>query len=333
MKQKVLAILLSFSLLFALCVSLVGCGEPERWEEDGRIRVLSTVFPSYDFARAIGGEAVDARMLVRPGSNTHSYEPTANDVILIRECDVFIYVGGENDAWVHDLLSAMDTEGMVILSLYDIAETLHEEEHKDGMESDHVHTDECEDEHGHKHDHEAAYDEHVWTSFENAGAILKAIRDALIRQAPELYSTFDENANAYLNALTDIESEYREAVALAQANTLLFGDRFPFLYLTKELGLDYLAAFSGCSSVTEPTVSNLIYLIEQAEKAQIPIILYVETSEHSHKTADLIAAEVGAETRMLHSGHTVSREDYETGITYLDLLRQNLTVIREALNP
>ena len=327
MKRKAITILLTLALLLGMSATLVGCAEAERWEEDGRIRVLSTVFPSYDFARAVGGKAVDARMLIRPGSNMHSYEPTANDVILIRECDVFIYVGGESDAWVGELLSSIDTEDMVILSLTEIASTLLHEEHKEGMETDHVHTEDCD----HEHEHEEAYDEHVWTSFENASAILEAIRDALTVCDPDQSSAFDENANVYQNELKKIEEEYRTAVEGAPRSTLLFGDRFPFLYLTQELGLDYLAAFSGCSSVTEPSVSNLIYLIEQAEAQRIPVILYVESSESSHKTADRIAEETGAETRMLHSGHTLSREDFEAGVTYLDLLRQNLTVIREAL--
>ena len=329
MQRKALSILLILSLLLPL--GLASCARAERWEEDGRIRVLSTVFPSYDFARAIGGEAVDARMLIRPGSNMHSYEPTANDAILIRECDVFIYVGGESDAWVSDLLSALDTEKTVVISLMDVAKTRLAEEHPEEMESDHVHGEDCEDEHGHSHDHKEAYDEHVWTSFENARAMVAAIRDALGSCAPELSSTFAENADEYLTELSALEAEYRATVAGAKRSTLLFGDRFPFLYLTRELGLDYRAAFSGCSTATEPSVSGLIHLIEQAKELGVPVILYVESSATSHKTADRIAEEAGAKTAMLHSGHTLSREDMEAGVTYLDLLRQNLTVIREAL--
>lgn len=327
MQRKALSILLILSLLLPL--GLASCARAERWEEDGRIRVLSTVFPSYDFARAIGGEAVDARMLIRPGSNMHSYEPTANDAILIRECDVFIYVGGESDAWVSDLLSALDTEKTVVISLMDVAKTRLEEEHPEGEDSDHVHGEHCEHEHG--HDHEEAYDEHVWTSFENARAMVAAIRDALTLCAPELSSTFAENADGYLAELSALEAEYRATVAGSKQDTLLFGDRFPFLYLTRELGLDYRAAFSGCSTATEPSVSGLIHLMEQAKELEVPVILYIESSAASHKIADRIAEEVGAKTAMLHSGHTLSREDMEAGVTYLDLLRQNLTVIREAL--
>lgn len=331
MKQKTIVL---FLVLALLCTALVGCGGREQWAEDGRVRVLSTVFPSYDFARAVGGEAVDARMLVRPGSNLHSYEPTANDAILIKECDIFIYVGGESDAWVTDLLASINTDGLIVISLKEVSATLLAEEHKAGMESDHVHTGACEDEHGHEeHEHEEAYDEHVWTSFENATAIVKAIRDALSDCAPSHISTFDENANGYLKELALLEEEYRRVVENAPHRTLFFGDRFPMLYLTRELGLDYEAAFSGCSTTTEPTVSNLIYLMEQAKAQKTPVILYTETSASAHKTADLIAEEAGAETRMIHSGHSISREEMEAGITYLDLLRQNLTAIREALHP
>ena len=315
---------LAFILILVLILpaALCSCARADGWSDDGRIRVLSTVFPSYDFARAIGGDAVDARMLIRPGSNMHSYEPTAADTILIQECDIFIYVGGESDAWVSRLLSSIDTEGMIVISLCDVADHLLEEEH--------VHTEECDEEHAH-HEHEAAYDEHVWTSFANAAEIVKAIEEAISACAPAQSSTFGKNANTYLDELSALEAEYRRAVDSAARKTLFFGDRFPMLYLVRELGLDYRAAFSGCSTVTEPTVSALIHLIEEARALDSPVILYMESSEHSHKTADHIAEEVGAETRMLHSGHSLSREEFEAGVSYLDLLRQNLVVIREAL--
>ena len=327
--KKAISLLLFAALLLSLVASLPGCASGHSWEENGKIRILSTIFPSYDMARAIGGENADSQMLIRPGSNMHSYEPTASDVILIQECDIFIYVGGESDAWVSELLSSIDTEGMIILSLTEIAVTLHKEVHQ---EIGHAHTDECITEHDHEHVHEVGYDEHVWTSFENAVAIVSAIQKALSEHAPEQSSTFDENAQVYLNELNKIRAEYESLIHSSKKNTLLFGDRFPFLYLAEEMGLSYVAAFSGCTTATEPTVSQLIHLIEEARNTETTIVLYTETSEHSHKTADRIAEEVGAKAAMLHSGHTLSRKDFEAGITYLDLLRQNLAVIREALH-
>lgn len=324
--KKAIVFLLFTALLLSLAPALTGCATSQQWEDDGRIRVLSTIFPPYDMARAIGGEAVDARMLIRPGNNMHSYEPTASDTILIQECDIFLYVGGESDAWVSELLSSIDTEGMILISLAEIAVTLHEEAHEA-----HEHTEDCEDEHA--HDHDIGYDEHVWTSFENAAAIATAIQNALCSYAPNHSSAFDENTENYLKELNTIRTEYESVIQSASQKTLLFGDRFPFLYLAKEMGLSYIAAFSGCSTTTEPSVSHLIHLIEEAREARATVVLYTETSENSHKTADRIADEIGAETAMLHSGHSLSRKEFEDGVTYFDLLRQNLAVIQEALNP
>ena len=144
---------------------------------------------------------------------------------------------------------------------------------------------------------------------------------------------FNKAAENYLKELNTIRTEYESVIQSASQKTLLFGDRFPFLYLAKEMGLSYIAAFSGCSTTTEPSVSHLIHLIEEAREARATVVLYTETSENSHKTADRIADEIGAKTAMLHSGHSLSRKEFEDGVTYFDLLRQNLAVIQEALNP
>lgn len=320
--------LLTGLLALALAASLTACGH-EPPQDDGRLRVVCTLFPYYDFARQIGGDAVDVALLVPAGRETHSFEPTPRDVIRISEADVFIYNGGESEQWVSDILDAAGENIPCVLSMMDTAE-LYEEEYAEGMQgaSGHDHAD-----HDHDHgaeDEDAAYDEHIWTSPVTAMSLCRAIADALCRADPAHAEDFRARLTDYLAALEALDGTFREIVAEGSRNLLVFGDRFPLLYFCREYGLDYRAAFHGCAGDTEPSLATLKYLIDLVREQHIPVVYTIELS--SRKVAEAIAETTGAQVRTFHSCQTVSRAEFDSGVTYLQLMEANADALREGLS-
>ena len=263
------------------------------------------------------------KLLLPPGAESHSYEPTPKDIIEIQNCDVFIYVGGESDAWIEDILSSMDTSQKQLVALMDCVDTV-EEETVEGMQAE-----------GHAHEEgaaeqEAEYDEHVWTSPKNAILIVEKI-------ANELSLLDDSNSEAYQSASTDyieklkvLDSSFETVVSSATRNMMIFGDRFPFRYFADAYGLDYYAAFPGCSSETEPSAATVAFLTDKVSEEKLPVVFYIEFS--NHKVADAIAEATGAKAMLFHSCHNVSAEELEAGATYLSLMENNVEVLKEALN-
>lgn len=287
-------------------------------QADERLYVVSTIFPGYDFARQVAGEHVRLDMLLSPGSESHSFEPSPQDIIKIRECDVFIYAGGEGDAWVDDILASIDTEGKQIMAMTDLVKTV-PEEIKEGME-DQDHDD---------HDHEPTMDEHVWTSPQNAMQISRAIADTLSVLDSANAAAYRSGAEAYCAGLEQLDAAFREVVDKAVRKTLIFGDRFPFRYLADEYGLDYYAAFPGCSTDTEASAKTVAFLIDKVNAEQIPVVFHIEFS--NEKMADTICESTSAEKRQLHSCHNLSKADFEGGVTYLTLMYRNVEALKEAL--
>ena len=317
--------LLSGLLALALAASLTACGQPPL-PEDGKTQVVCTLFPYYDFARQIGGDDVDVTLVVPAGRETHSFEPTPMDVIRISQADVFIYNGGESEQWVTDILDAAGEDIPCVLSMMDAAE-LHEEELVEGMQSGtsaHDHHDHDEDE------EEIEYDEHIWTSPVTAMALCRAITDGLCQADPDHADSFRARLADYLAALEALDGTFREIVAEGSRNLLVFGDRFPLLYFCREYGLDYRAAFHGCAGDTEPSLATLKYLIDLVNEQHIPVVYTIELS--SRKVAKAIAETTGAQVRTFHSCQTVSRAEFDAGVTYLQLMEANADVLREGLS-
>ena len=317
--------LLSGLLALALAASLTACGQPPL-PEDGKTQVVCTLFPYYDFARQIGGDDVDVTLVVPAGRETHSFEPTPMDVIRISQADVFIYNGGESEQWVADILDAAGEDIPCVLSMMDAAE-LHEEELVEGMQSGtsaHDHHDHDEDE------EEIEYDEHIWTSPVTAMALCRAITDGLCQADPDHADSFRARLADYLAALEALDGTFREIVAEGSRNLLVFGDRFPLLYFCREYGLDYRAAFHGCAGDTEPSLATLKYLIDLVNEQHIPVVYTIELS--SRKVAKAIAETTGAQVRTFHSCQTVSRAEFDAGVTYLQLMEANADVLREGLS-
>lgn len=317
--------LLSGLLALVLAASLTACGQPPL-PEDGKTQVVCTLFPYYDFARQIGGDDVDVTLVVPAGRETHSFEPTPMDVIRISQADVFIYNGGESEQWVTDILDAAGEDIPCVLSMMDAAE-LHEEELVEGMQSGtsaHDHHDHDEDE------EEIEYDEHIWTSPVTAMALCRAITDGLCQADPDHADSFRARLADYLAALETLDGTFREIVAEGSRDLLVFGDRFPLLYFCREYGLDYRAAFHGCAGDTEPSLTTLKYLIDLVNEQHIPVVYTIELS--SRKVAKAIAETTGAQVRTFHSCQTVSRAEFDAGVTYLQLMEANADVLREGLS-
>ena len=300
---------------------LTGCGavRGENEADDGKISVVTTIFPQYDFVRQIAGDSVDLQMLLKPGEETHSYEPTPQDIIAIQNSDIFIYVGGENDAWVEDILDSMPEADMVTLKLMDCVDTLEEE---------HVHhEDEAEEEDAHSA-HEI--DEHVWTSPVNASKIVEQIKDLLVECDPDNEQTYETNAAAYEEDLEELDGEFRSVVDSAERRLVIFGDRFPFRYFADEYGLDYYAAFPGCASDTEPSAATMAFLINKVREEKVPAVLKMELSNEN--IAGAIAEATGTEVRTFYSCHNLSAEEFEEGETYLSMMQKNVETLKEVLN-
>ena len=328
--RRVLAIGLAAMLLLALA----GCGAaPEA--DSGKLQVVATLFPYYDFARAIGGEDAEVTLLVAAGREAHSFEPTPLDVIKVWRSDVFLYNGGESEAWVEEILDAAGENIRETVAIMDGLELL-EEEMAEGMQEtasahDHQgdHDEHDHDQHDDHDDEEIEYDEHVWTSPVMACGICETIRDALCRADPAHAQGYTARAEDYIAQLQDLDAQFREVVAGGQRSTLVFGDRFPLLYFCRTYGLDYRAAFQGCAADTEPRLGTLQYLIDYVGQEEIPVVYTIELS--SHKIADAIAETTGAAVLTFESGQTVSREDFAAGCTYLDLMERNVAALREGL--
>lgn len=290
------------------------------------ISVVTTIFPQYDFVRQIAGENVELTMLLSPGSESHSYEPSPQDIITIQNADIFIYVGGESDEWVSEILSSMDTSSMEIIAMMESVQIV-EEELLEGMEED-------EQDHGdgenHENEEEVEYDEHVWTSPINAMAIVQDIADALAKVDSTNADLYEDNAAIYKEELSSLDKQLREVVQNANRTTLIFADRFPFRYLADEYGLTCYAAFPGCSTETEASAATVAFLIDKVNEEKIPVIFFIELS--NEKMADTIVESTDAEKLLLHSCHNVTKDDFEAEVTYVSLMKQNIENLKEALN-
>ena len=312
--------LLSAVLAALMIIMLSGCGSAPQASagEEQKLKVVSTIFAPYDFTRAIAGSDISLTMLLPPGSEMHSYEPTPQDIITIQNCDVFIYVGGESDSWVKDILASVDTSRMKVISLMDCVETV-QEEVVEGMQAE---KEEASD--------EPEYDEHVWTSPRNAMLITQKISDALAAADSAHANDYKANTEQYLAKLSALDSEFEGIVAGAKRDVMVFADRFPLRYFAEAYGLKYYAAYPGCSSESEPSADTVSFLINKVKSEQIPAVFYIELS--NQQMADTVCAETGAKKLMFHSCHNVTKDDFKNGVTYLALMEQNAANLKIALN-
>jgi zinc transport system substrate-binding protein len=308
-------------VLLSFAAVLPAGGRRDREKTEGAIQVVTTIFPPYDFVRSIAGNKVNLTMLLPPGAESHSFEPTPQDIIMVRNCDVFIYVGGESDAWVETILESIDTSRMEIITLMDCVEVV-EELIVEGMQDE-----EEEDEPG--REEETEYDEHVWTAPRNAQRIVQKISGVLQQRDASNAAEYRQNTTAYLQQLTDLDAAFQNVINSAKRKTLVFGDRFPFRYFADAYGLSYFAAFPGCSTETECSAATVAFLINKVRAEQIPVVFHIELS--NEKIADTICEETGAKKLLLHAVHNVSKREFDGGATYYNLMSNNVRNLREAL--
>ena len=365
--QKTTKILIALTAI--LLVSLGAfIGLSKKDSARSKISIIATNFPAYDFARAVAGDKANVKMLIKPGAETHDFEPTPNDIIDLKNSRMFIYTGGESDEWVKKILNEIDPKTTKIIKMMDQVKTVkeelvegmeddeeshnhdhdhdhednHDHDHKHNHKHEHGHEHEAEAEHDHDHDHDHKHntstehseegedDEHVWTSPKNAIKIINAIKSELVNIAKDDAATFNQNTENYAKKLSDLDQSFRDIVASARRKTLVFGDRFPLRYFVDEYGLNYFAAFPGCSEQTEASSKTIAFLIDKVKAEQIPVVLKIEQS--NGKIAETISKATNAKVLTFQSAHNVSPEDFKKGVTYIDLMTGNLKVLKEALN-
>ena len=290
--------------------------------EDEKLHVVTTIFPQYDFVRELGQDHVSLQMLLKPGEETHSYEPTPQDILAVQKADLFIYVGGENDAWVEDILESPEMKQIRTLRLVDCVDTL-EEEHVEGMKEERSL--------GHGAE-EAEEDEHVWTSPQNVIQIITKITEELISLDNSHQMEYQTNLKTYTEQLSQLDMQFRETAEKAAqqgSNILLFGDRFPFRYFAQEYGLEYYAAFPGCASDTEPSAATMAFLIRKVKEEKLPVVLKMELS--SDQIANAVAEAAGVQVRGFYSCHNLTAEQFENGSGYLSMMQENVETLKAAL--
>lgn len=334
--KKITALLLA---LFMLVAALAGCGKQNDTNQTDKLSIVTTIFPEYDWVREILGEKADnaeITMLLDNGVDLHSYQPTADDIVKISDCDLFIYVGGESDEWVEDALRNAANRNMKVINLLEVlGDSVKTEEIVEGMqEEEHEHEDAEEHEHedAEEHEHEEEADEHVWLSLKNAKMLVRVISKALQELDPDSKDIYAANADAYVKKLSALDAEYQTAVDAASNKTILFGDRFPFRYLVDDYGLRYYAAFVGCSAETEAGFETISFLAKRVDEWKLPCVLTIEGAQH--KIAETIVRNTTAKNQRvltMDSMQSTTSKDVKNGTTYLSVMEKNLSVLKEVL--
>ncbi|MFT4451236.1 metal ABC transporter substrate-binding protein [Parvimonas sp. G1425] len=359
-----------FGLILAGTVLITGCTAKTEKKDNGentksKLKVVTTIFPEYDITRAIAKDKIDLELMVKPGVDVHSFNPTPQDIKTVENADMFIYGGTDHDKWVETLTKSIDMKNKKVVKLVDGIKQL-EEETVDGMkhehnhdekEHDHDHEHEKEEKHNHKdeekhshkdeknhnhkhnekeekeeHDkhHEKELDPHYWTSPKNAILMAKSITDALVEKDPANAEFYKENAKNYIKQLEDVDKELHDVVDKAKTKKVVIADRFPFRYLFADLGLEYRALFSACSVEATASAGQIKQMVDYIKENKIPVVYRIEMGKG--EMAETVAKDSGAKVKLLHSIHTVTKDEFDKGITYIDLMKKNVEALREGLN-
>lgn len=314
MKKNIICILISCLVFFTI---FSGCQKDnqnniknENNIKSDKINIVTTIFPYYDFAREVAGDKANIKLLLSPGSEPHSYDPSPSDIVAIENCDIFIYNGGESDEWVESVLSSLQNKNVKILCMFDYVELLNEKN------PDHTIGDE--------------EDEHIWTSIRNAEILINVIKDEISNIDKENSNYYLENSRKIINQLDEIDNNIKEICNSAQNKTLVFGDRFPMIYFLNDYNLNFECAFPGCSSETEPSLKVVTHLIDFVRENEIAVVFYMDFS--SGNIAKLISEDTHAKPLRMSSCHNVTKTEFENGETYYSLMKKNYSVLKEALS-
>lgn len=359
------------SVVFIVTISMIfgmaGCGKTTEKEDNYRLKIVTSLFPYYDMARAVIGDVkgIDLKMIVTPGQDSHSFEPTPSDVIQMENADVLIYNGGSLETWIDTLLDSLNNKNQIQMKMMDYVDVLNEEivegmdtrfeehdheehSHKEDNHNKENHKEDSHSEENHKEDnhsedssndsefhnedseeeHEET-DEHIWTSPVNEIIMTEKICETLSKALPEEKENFQKNAESYISQLKELDNEFRTIVENANINEIIFADKFPLQYFAKEYGLKYYAAFPGCGSDMEPSAKTIAFLVDKIKEDNIKAVFYLELS--SHIVADAIETDTGAKPLQFNSCHNITQKQFDSGVTYVDLMKENVNNLKIAL--
>lgn len=358
-----------FIVTISMILGMAGCGKTTEKEDNYRLKIVTSLFPYYDMARAVIGDVkgIDLKMIVTPGQDSHSFEPTPSDVIQMENADVLIYNGGSLETWIDTLLDSLNNKNQIQMKMMDYVDVLNEEivEGMDTRFDSHDEHSHSEDSHNHKehshsedsynqeegshsedslkheeHSHDSEVsdheeeshnetDEHIWTSPVNEIIMTEKICEKLSKALPEEKENFQKNAESYISQLKELDNEFRTIVENAKTNEIIFADKFPLQYFAKEYGLKYYAAFPGCGSDMEPSAKTIGFLVDKIKEDNIKAVFYLELS--SHIVADAIETDTGAKPLQFNSCHNITQKQFDSGVTYVDLMKENVNNLKIAL--
>lgn len=356
-----------FIVTISMILGMAGCGKTTEKEDNYRLKIVTSLFPYYDMARAVIGDVkgIDLKMTVTPGQDSHSFEPTPSDVIQMENADVLIYNGGSLETWIDTLLDSLNNKNQIQMKMMDYVDVLNEEivegmdtrfeehdhdehSHKEDNHNKEKHKEDSHSEENHKEDnhsedssndsefhnedsegeHEET-DEHIWTSPVNEIIMTEKICETLSKALPEEKENFQKNAESYISQLKELDNEFRTIVENAKINEIIFADKFPLQYFAKEYGLKYYAAFPGCGSDMEPSAKTIAFLADRIKEDNIKAVFYLELS--SHIVADAIETDTGAKPLQFNSCHNITQKQFDSGVTYVDLMKENVNNLKIAL--
>lgn len=367
MKTEFLRKSVVFIVTISMILGMAGCGKTTEKEDNYRLKIATSLFPYYDMARAVIGDVkgIDLKMIVTPGQDSHSFEPTPSDVIQMENADVLIYNGGSLETWIDTLLDSLNNKNQIQMKMMDYVDVLNEEivegmdtrfeehdheehSHKEDNHNKENHKEDSHSEENHKEDnhsedssndsefhnedseeeHEET-DEHIWTSPVNEIIMTEKICETLSKALPEEKENFQKNAENYISQLKELDNEFRTIVENAKTNEIIFADKFPLQYFVKEYGLKYYAAFPGCGSDMEPSAKTIAFLVDKIKEDNIKAVFYLELS--SHIVADAIETDTGAKPLQFNSCHNITQKQFDSGVTYVDLMKENVNNLKIAL--
>lgn len=356
-----------FIVTISMILGMAGCNKTTEKEDNYRLKIVTSLFPYYDMARAVIGDikGIDLKMIVTPGQDSHSFEPTPSDVIQMENADVLIYNGGSLETWIDTLLDSLNNKNQIQMKMMDYVDVLNEEivegmdtrfeehdhdehSHKEDNHNKEKHKEDSHSEENHKEDnhsedssndsefhnedseeeHEET-DEHIWTSPVNEIIMTEKICETLSKALPEEKENFQKNAESYISQLKELDNEFRTIVENAKINEIIFADKFPLQYFAKEYGLKYYAAFPGCGSDMEPSAKTIGFLVDKIKEDNIKAVFYLELS--SHIVADAIETDTGAKPLQFNSCHNITQKQFDSGVTYVDLMKENVNNLKIAL--
>lgn len=356
-----------FIVTISMILGMAGCGKTTEKEDNYRLKIVTSLFPYYDMARAVIGDVkgIDLKMIVTPGQDSHSFEPTPSDVIQMENADVLIYNGGSLETWIDTLLDYLNNKNQIQMKMMDYVDVLNEEivegmdtrfeehdhdehSHKEDNHNKENHKEDSHSEENHKEDnhsedssndsefhnedseeeHEET-DEHIWTSPVNEIIMTEKICETLSKALPEEKENFQKNAENYISQLKELDNEFKTIVENAKTNEIIFADKFPLQYFAKEYGLKYYAAFPGCGSDMEPSAKTIAFLVDRIKEDNIKAVFYLELS--SHIVADAIETDTGAKPLQFNSCHNITQKQFDSGVTYVDLMKENVNNLKIAL--